>query len=137
MTFIKTQQSNYREIMLRPLKKRQPDRQVSQKAHKRPRGRSSPNSFPLSNCDFGLGPVQNFLELGNAMAHTRMHVSFGTLDVIVQVITEQLNVGDGGRRHIRVGEMPREQHKRDVTDIFRRLESRHTAQLQWRVAIGV
>ena len=42
------------------------------------------------------------------MAHTRVHVGFRTFDVIVQVITEKLNMGDGGRRHIRVGEVPGE-----------------------------
>lgn len=39
------------------------------------------------------------------MAHTRVHVSFRALDVIVQIITEKLNVGDGGRGHIRIGEV--------------------------------
>ena len=58
-----------------------------------------------------------------------MHVSFGTFDVIVQIIAEQLDMGDGGRRHIRVGEVPREQYKCHITDVFGRLESRNTAQL--------
>jgi len=34
-----------------------------------------------------------------------MHVSFGTLDVIVQIIAEKLDMRDGGRCHIWVGEV--------------------------------
>lgn len=71
------------------------------------------------------------------MAHARMHVRFGAFDVIVQIISEQLDVGDGGRRHIQVGEVSGEQHERHVTDIFRRLEPRNTTQLQRRIAIRV
>lgn len=66
---------------------------------------SSPDSLPLRDGDFGFGPVQNLLEFGNAVAHARMHVSFRALDVIVQIITEKLNVGNGGRGHIRIGEV--------------------------------
>jgi hypothetical protein len=64
-----------------------------------------PDGLPLRDDNFSFGPVQNLLELRNTMAHTRMHVSFGALDVIVQVIAEKLNMGDGGRRHIRLGEV--------------------------------
>ena len=71
------------------------------------------------------------------MAHTRMHVSFRAFDVIVQIIAEQLNMGDGGRCHIRVGEVSGEQHERHVTDVFRRLEPRNTTQLQRGIAIRV
>ena len=69
------------------------------------RGRTNislPDRLPVRSGDFGFSPVQHLLELGNAVAHTRVHVSFRAFDVIVQKITEQLDVGDGGRRHIRV-----------------------------------
>lgn len=97
----------------------------------------SPDSLPFCNGDFGFGPVQNLLKLGNAMTHARMHVGLRALDVIVQIITEKLDVRNGGRGHIRVGELPGEQYKRHITDVFGRLESWHTTKLQGRIAIGV
>ena len=34
------------------------------------------HSLPFRGCDFRLGPVQHFLELGDAMAHARLHIRF-------------------------------------------------------------
>lgn len=96
-----------------------------------------PDSLPLCDGRFGLGPVKDLLEFGNAVTHTRVHVSFGTFDVIVQIIAEQLNMGDGGRRHIRIGEVSGKQYKRHVADVFRRLEPRNASQLQRRIAVRV
>lgn len=38
--------------------------------------------------------------------------------MVVQVVTEQLNVRDRGRRYRRIGKMAREQDERDVSGIF-------------------
>lgn len=88
-----------------------------------------PDGLPLRDGDFGLCPIQNLLEFRNAVAHTRVHVGFGTLDVIVKIITEKLNVRDGGRRHIRIAEVSGEQYESYIADVFRRPEPWHTTKL--------
>jgi hypothetical protein len=42
-----------------------------------------PDSLPLRDGYFTLSPIENLLEFGNAMAHTRMHIGLGTFDVVV------------------------------------------------------
>jgi hypothetical protein len=96
-----------------------------------------PNSLPFRSGHFGFCPVEDLLKFGNAVAHARVHVSLGTFDVIMQIVAEQLDVGDGRGRHIRVGKVPGEQDECYVANVFRRLESWDTAQFQRRVAIGV
>jgi hypothetical protein len=34
------------------------------------------HSLSFCTCNFRLGPIQHFLELGDAMAHTRLHIRF-------------------------------------------------------------
>lgn len=66
-----------------------------------------------------------------------MHVCLGAFDVIVQIIAEQLNMGDGGRCHIWVGEVSGEQHERHVANVLGRFESWDAPEFQWRIAISV
>ena len=40
------------------------------------KGSNARHSLSLGSCDFRLGPVQHFLELGDTMAHTRLHIRF-------------------------------------------------------------
>jgi hypothetical protein len=47
-----------------------------------------------------------------------MHVCLGALDVVVQVIPEELDVRDGGRRGCGVGEVAGEQHEGHVACII-------------------
>jgi hypothetical protein len=39
-----------------------------------------------------LGPVEDLEELGDAMAHAGVHVRFRTFDVVVKVVSEELDV---------------------------------------------
>lgn len=52
------------------------------------------------------------------MAHPGVHVRFGAFDVIVQVISEELDVRDCCRSPLGVGEMTRGDNERDIADIF-------------------
>lgn len=47
-----------------------------------------PGCFSFRRCHFCLRPVQDFLELAYAMSHSGMHVGFGALDVVMEIITE-------------------------------------------------
>lgn len=69
-----------------------------------------PDSFPVRGSDFCLCSVQNLLEFGDSMTHARMHVSLGTFDVVVQIVPEQLNVGNSGVGNFRIGKMTREEY---------------------------
>lgn len=56
-----------------------------------------PDSLPLL-CSTNvfvlrLSPVENLEELGDTVPHARVHVSLGAFDVVVKVISEQLDVG--------------------------------------------
>ena len=52
----------------------------------------APCSFPFSSCSLHLGSVQNLLELRYTMPHPRMHICFGALDMVMQVVTEKLDM---------------------------------------------
>ena len=52
-------------------------------------------------CCFAIGcnglclcSVEHLLEFAYPVSHTRVHVGLRALDVIVEVVTEELNVGD-------------------------------------------
>lgn len=66
-----------------------------------------------------------------------MHIRLRTLDVIMQIVTEQLNMRDRRRRHVRFSEMAREQHKSDIAGIFGISQTRDMADLEGRVTIRV
>ena len=95
----------------------------------------APRSFSLSGRNLCLCPVQNFLELRNTMPHARVHVGFGTLDVIMKIVAEELNVRDGARRDSGIREMAREENKGDVADVFSITEARKMSNLKGRVAV--
>lgn len=44
----------------------------------------------------GLRAVEDLEELCDAIAHARVHVRLGALDVVVQVVAEELDAVDGG-----------------------------------------
>ena len=80
----------------------------------------SPNSLPVPkspaadrppvlHSHLWLGSVENLEELSDSVSHPRVHVRLGALDVIVQVITEQLDAVDGRDCLGRVGEVSGEQ----------------------------
>jgi len=52
------------------------------------------------------------------MPHPRMHVSFGALDVIVQIVSEELDMRDRFRCLCWFIEVAREENESDITDVF-------------------
>lgn len=60
------------------------------------------------SCHLRLRAVQHLLEFCNTRSHPRVHVCLRTLDMIVKVISEELNMRDGGLSNVRFCEMPRE-----------------------------
>lgn len=54
--------------------------------------RHSPNRLLFTRGHFCLGTIQYFLEFCHPSPHARVHVRLRTLDVIMQIITEQLDV---------------------------------------------
>lgn len=48
-----------------------------------------------------------------------MHVCFGALDVIVQIVAEELDVGDRGVGNVRFVKVPWEEDESNVADVFR------------------
>lgn len=57
-----------------------------------------------------FSPVEYLEEVGYTVPHPRMRVCLGTLDVVVEIRAEQLDMGNGLRSRRRVGEVTREQH---------------------------
>lgn len=88
-----------------------------------------PCGLPVDNRDLGLRAIEHLLELANAIAHARVHVGLGALDVVVQVVSEELNVADCGRSNVRVGEVPREENKGNVANVLRIDEARDMTDL--------
>jgi len=70
------------------------------------------------------------------VSHSGVHVGFGTLDMIVQVVTEELDVRDGRLLNGGVGEVAREEDKGDITDIFA-LSERKMTNFKRRVSVGI
>lgn len=71
------------------------------------------------------------------MSHTRVHVRFGTLDVVVEVIAEVLDVADGRFGDDGVGEVTGEKNKCHVANILGLCKTREMAEFQGRVPGGV
>jgi hypothetical protein len=76
-----------------------------------------PSSFSLCSCYFRLSSIQHLLELCDPVPHPRMHVSLRALDVIMKIVAEELDMRDGGRCNLRMGEVTREQNKSNVSDV--------------------
>jgi len=51
--------------------------------------------LPLLRRHLRLGPVQDLQELCYSVTHSRVHVRLGALDVVVEVVTEELDAVDG------------------------------------------
>lgn len=98
---------------------------------------NSRSRLPLSTSHLRLGPIQNLLELSHAIPHPRMHIRLGTLDMIMQVITEQLNMRNRPTRHRSVGKVPREQHECDVSCVVCAPQVWEVADFERGVAVGV
>jgi hypothetical protein len=76
-----------------------------------------PSSFSFRSCHLRLRPIQHLLELCDAVAHSRMHVSFRTFDVIMKIVAEELDMRYGARCNVRFGEVTRKQNEGDVSDV--------------------
>jgi hypothetical protein len=50
--------------------------------------RPTRSSLSLLSSNLRFSPVQNLQEFSNSMPHSRVHVCFGALDVVMEVITE-------------------------------------------------
>lgn len=94
-------------------------------------------SFPVRGGRLILGPVQDLLELSDTMSHTRVHVRLRTLDVVVEVIAEVLDVADGRFGDGGVGEVTGEKNKCHVANILGLCKTREVAEFQGRVPGGV
>ena len=69
------------------------------------------------------------------MTHTRLHIRFRTLDVIVKVVAEELDMRDGSGRDVGVGEVAREEDKGHVANFIRVSETRDLPNLERGVPI--
>lgn len=69
---------------------------------------------PVLHGDLWLGPVEDLEEFGDSVSHPRVHVRFGTLDVVMQVVAEKLDAVDGGDGLGWVGKVSGEQDCRLV-----------------------
>ena len=76
----------------------------------------SRRSLPVHDGLLRLGAVEHLLELGDAVPHARVHVRFGALDMVVEIVSEQLDVTDCPGGDNSVGEMTREKDESDVTN---------------------
>jgi len=76
------------------------------------------DSLPLLLASrFLLGAVEYFKEFRHPMPHATVHISFGTFDVVMEIVAEELYTGDCIFRR-RMGEVTREENKRHVTDVL-------------------
>lgn len=94
-------------------------------------------SLPISDRNLCLGSVQHLLKLGDPVTHSRMHVCLGALDVVMKVVTEQLDVRDGGGCDVCVGKMARGQDECDIADLLRRFQTCEATEFERWVAIVV
>lgn len=88
-------------------------------------------------CHFGLGTVQNLLELSHPVPHARVHVRLGTLDVVVEVVPEELDVRDAAERDGRVGKVTGEENKCHIANVFSSSKARDVADLEGWVSVRV
>lgn len=84
-----------------------------------------------------------------------MHVRLGAFDMIVEIVTEKLDVRYSGISYVRLGEMAREEHytrvskscirfklnealtEGDVSQVVTGSQTRHLSQLQWGISAGI
>jgi len=53
---------------------------------------SSSNSFLLGILGFRLGSIEDLQEGSDSVSHSGVHEGFGTLDVVVEIVTEGLDI---------------------------------------------
>ena len=94
----------------------------------------SRRSLPVHDRLLRLRAIEDLLELADAMAHTRVHIRLGALDVIMEVVAEELDVRDRARRDERVRKVAREEHERHVADVLRVLQPGQVPDLERRRA---
>jgi len=63
-----------------------------------------------------------------------MHVCLGALDMIMQVIPEELNMGYSTRCDRTVREVPREEDESNIADILAVTQAWEVTNFQWRIA---
>lgn len=62
----------------------------------RSKQKHAPSRLPLLlSRRLRLGPIKHLQELSHTLPHPRVHVSLGALDVVVKVVAEELDLGDG------------------------------------------
>lgn len=96
-----------------------------------------PGCFSLCGGYFRFCPIQNFLEFCNPMSHSRVHVCFGTFDVVMEIVAEELDVGDRARRNGRLCEMAREEYESYISNVFSVAEAWYVANFERRFTRGV
>lgn len=82
-----------------------------------------PGGFTSSRCRISLGPIQYLLKLCHAMAHAGMHVGFRAFDMVMKVVTEELDVGNRCRGRRSVCKVARKENECDVSEIIAALHS--------------
>jgi hypothetical protein len=93
--------------------------------------------LPFPSRNLRLCTVEDLLELTDSVPHAGVQVSLRALDMVVQVVTEQLDVRNRGCRNGRVEEMAREENECDVSDFIGLPEAWDIADFQRRFTIGV
>jgi hypothetical protein len=68
------------------------------------------------------------------MPHPRMHVCLGALDMIVQVIPEELDMGYSTRCDRTVREVTGEEDESNVADILAVTQAWEVTNFKWRIA---
>lgn len=68
------------------------------------------------------------------MPHPRMHVCLGALDMIVQVIPEELDMGYSTRCDRTVREVAGEEDESNVADILAVAQAWEVTNFKWRIA---
>jgi hypothetical protein len=68
------------------------------------------------------------------MPHPRMHVCLGALDMIVQVIPEELDMGDSTRCDRTVREVAGEEDESNVANILAVTQAWEVTDFKWRIA---
>lgn len=66
-----------------------------------------------------------------------MHVGLRAFDMVVQVVTEILDMTDRAVRSVWIGEVSWEQDEGNITNIFSLRQARKMPQFEWRVPCGI
>ena len=98
---------------------------------------NSRHSLPFRCRHLCLGTVEDLLKLRYSMPHAGVHIGLATFDVVVEVVTEQLNVRDCIVRYVRLGKVAGKEHKGDISNVFRIAEARHIPDFEGRVTIRI